>query len=374
MAATTVRRVICNGNVASVFTLKGPLSSESKENWRDDVRAGLVGLGRMGARHATVLKQCGLAIAAIADINPAACEAVGSDHGIPHDHRFTSARDLVERVRPELLVVATTAPDHHDLVVAAAAHGAKLILCEKPMATSLGQCAAMVKACDSAGVKLAINHQMRFMEQYTIPKALCKSEDYGGLCSVIVSGGNFGLAMNGTHYFEMFRFLTEEEPVLVSAWFSSEEVPNPRGKQFKDAAGSVRLETASGKRFYLDCSSDQGHGMQVTYNCRNGRITIDELAGSMSFAVRDAEHREQPTTRYGMPYSTGSQTIAPADAVAPTRSVLEALLAGRDFPTGQDGHLAMKLLVAAHLSNERGGMTIDLRTEELPWDRHLPIA
>lgn len=338
------------------------------------MKAALIGLGRMGMRQATVLQQCKVQISAISDLNQSACDAAGNEYGVPSEFRFTSPEELITRVKPEILVVATTAPSHHHLVIKAAGNGAKMILCEKPMATNLRDCEAMISACKAAGVRLAVNHQMRFMDQYTIPKSMAESEEFGGLGSIIVSAGNFGMAMNGTHYFEMFRYLTNEDPVLVSAWFSTEEVPNPRGPQFTDKAGTVRLETASGKRFYMDCSSDQGHGMHVTYNCRNGRIEIDELAGRMSYVMRQAEHRHQPTTRYGMPYDTGSKTITPADAVAPTRAVLESLLNGQNYPTGDDGLLAMRLLVAAHLSNERGGVTIDLRKEDMPLDLTLPIA
>ena len=338
------------------------------------MKAALIGLGRMGMRQATVLQQCQVPISAVSDLNQSACDLAGDEYGVPPEFRFTSPDELITRVRPELLVVATTAPSHHQLVIKAAENGARMILCEKPMATNLADCEAMISACKAAGVRLAVNHQMRFMDQYTVPKSMAASEEFGGLGSVIVSAGNFGMAMNGTHYFEMFRYLTNEEPVLVSAWFSAEEVANPRGPQFTDKAGTVRLETASGKRFYMDCSADQGHGMHVTYNCRNGRIEIDELAGKMSYVVRLAEHRHQPTTRYGMPYDTGFKTITPADAVAPTRSVLESLLKGQDYPTGDDGLLAMRLLVAAHLSNERGGVTIDLRNEAMPRDLILPIA
>lgn len=334
----------------------------------------LIGLGRMGMRHATVLEQCQLPITAISDLNRDTCEAVGNAHGIPPEHRYQSAIELIDQVRPELLVIATTAPGHHELVIRAAQKGARIILCEKPMATNLRDCESMISACSAAGVKLAINHQMRFMEQYVTPKSMIASEAFGGLGSVIVSAGNFGMAMNGTHYFEMFRYLCDEEPVKVSAWFSKDELANPRGPQFKDASGTIRMETPSGKRFYMDCSSDQGHGMHVTYNCRNGRISVDELAGDLSFVVRKADHRGEPTTRYGMPYETGSAVITPADAVAPTRAVLEALLKGEDYPTGENGLLAMKLLIAAHLSNERGGATIDLRSETIPVDYSLPIA
>jgi predicted dehydrogenase len=248
----------------------------------------------------------------------------------------------------------------------------RMILCEKPMADSLRACDEMIEACRAAGVRLAINHQMRFMEQYTLPKSLVDSEALGGLGSVIVSAGNFGMAMNGTHYFEMFRYMTGEAATFVSAWFSSDAVPNPRGPQFVDVAGSIRIETATGRRFYMDCSSDQGHGMLATYNCRNGRIVIDELLGEAMIATRDPEHRSAPTTRYGMPHTIQARSLAPADAVAPTRSVMEALLAGHDYPTGEDGRAAMAVLVAAHMSNAQGGAKV--RMADAAAGLQLPIA
>src|SRR6202011_1760635 len=137
----------------------------------------------------------------------------------------------------------------------------------------------------------AINHQMRFMEQYTRSKAIVHSEAFGRLGSVTVVAGNFGLAMNGIHYFEMFRFITDEPTIAVSARFSSETVPNPRGPQFVDRAGTIRLETPSGARFYMDASADQGHGMQVVYAGRHGRLTVDELAGHATLVARRPEHR-----------------------------------------------------------------------------------
>ncbi|MBE0580194.1 MAG: Gfo/Idh/MocA family oxidoreductase [Devosia sp.] len=337
-------------------------------------RVAIIGVGRMGMRHASVVGDLGLSLEAVSDILPDALSAAGTKLGLGADRQYTDPFRLIDEVRPEVLIVSTTAPTHRDLVVHAARSGVRAVLCEKPAATSIAACDAMIEACLDSGTRLAINHQMRFMEQYQKPRDLVNSPAYGGLGSVIVSAGNFGMAMNGTHYFEMFRYLTDEAPVSVNAWFSPEALPNPRGPQFIDAAGSVRMTTASGKRFYLDCSPDQGHGMFVTYNCRNGRIDIDELSGQMTMTVRDQEHRDQPTTRYGMPYSVTVAAITPADAVAPTRSVLEALLAGANYPTGEDGRLAMQALVAAHISNKRGGSTVRLDDPEIASYGDLPIA
>ena len=76
----------------------------------------------------------------------------------------------------------------------------------------------MIQVCRQRGVKLAISHPMRFMEQYTEPKRLAQSEMLGGLCSISVLAGNLGLAMNGTPFIEMFRFMTDEPPADVTGW------------------------------------------------------------------------------------------------------------------------------------------------------------
>jgi predicted dehydrogenase len=212
------------------------------------------------------------------------------------------------------------------------------------------------------------------MEQYVLPKAMVAGEAFGGLTSVTVVGGNFGLSMNALHYFEMFRFMTGEAPRLVTAWFSDAVVPNPRGAQFQDRAGAVRLETRAGKRFYLDCGADQGHGMQVIYAGPYGHLHVDELAGVLLSTVREEQHRALPTTRYGMPAHRATQTIAPADVIAPSAAVLQALVHGRDYPDGADGRLAVAVLVGAYLSHERGHAAIDLERDQLPLDRVFPWA
>ncbi len=216
---------------------------------------------------------------------------------------------------------------------------------------------------------------MRFMEQYTKAKEIVEDESFGGLASVTVVAGNFGMAMNGSHYFEMFRYLDRRAAGdSVAAWFSGDTVANPRGPQFDDRAGAVRLTTPKGRRFYMDAGTDQGHGMHVTYAGPHGRLDIDELAGTARLVVRKPEHRDVPTTRYGMPYEDHALTITPADAVAPTRAVLAALLAGKNYPDGKVGRMAVEVLTAAYLSDEQGGRTIALGAADLPRDRVFPWA
>ena len=337
------------------------------------VKTAVIGAGRMGRRHIQVVQELGLDVAGVADPLPESLDACGKERGIPADRRFTDGAAMLKTVRPECVVVSTTAPTHAELVCLAAEAGAKLILCEKPMAISLAQCDRMIAACKQSGARLAINHQMRFMEQYTLPKALLDSPAFGGMSSLSVVAGNFGLAMNGSHYFEAFRFVAGEAPVEISAWFSAEKVANPRGAQFEDRAGVVVARTASGKRFSMDASTDQGHGMVVTYAARNGHLMVDELDGFLRVAVREEEHRALPTTRYGMPHKIETRTIAPADALTPTRAVMQALIADENYPTGADGRAAVAALVAAYVSNEKGHMPVAIDSG-LPKDREFPWA
>lgn len=322
----------------------------------------------MGLRHVEVVQRLGLELVAVCDTRADVVAETLASAGLPTDCGYTDVAALLHERRPECLVVATTADSHCEIVCAAAEAEVEAILCEKPMAVSLDQCDVMIDVCREHGARLAVNHQMRFMEQYTQPKQMCSSDAFGGLRSVTVVAGNFGLSMNGTHYFEMFRYLTDEPPHEVEAWFAPDAIANPRGAQFEDRAGAVRITTESGQRFYLDAGPDQGHGITVVYAGPYGQLVVDELNGRMRLVVRDEEHRAEPTTRYGLPASESEQRIAPADSVGPSADVLAALVRGDGYPTGEDGRLAVAALVAAHVSDESGHVPIRV-DGELPRDR-----
>jgi predicted dehydrogenase len=313
-------------------------------------------------------------IVGICDVSEASLALAAAEQAIGPAKHYREMAELLERATPDCAIIATTAPTHCEYTCLAAEAGVRYILCEKPMAISLEQCDRMINVCRARGTALAINHQMRFMEQYIAPKAIIDSEAFGGLRSATVVAGNFGMSMNALHYFEMFRFMTGEKPRTVAAWFSPETVPNPRGPQFEDRAGSVRIVTGSGKRFYLDCGADQGHGVQVVYAGLFGQIFVDELRGSMMTTVREAQYRNLPTTRYGMPSVLSTHSIAPADVIAPSAAVLRALLERRDYPSGEEGRMAVSVLVAAYLSNERGNVAVDLERDELDFSREFSWA
>jgi len=333
----------------------------------------VVGAGRMGRRHMHAVRRSGLKLVGVADSSQASLREAQTEHDLAGDVLFSNQESLCAATVPECLIIATTADTHCALTCAAAESGCKYILVEKPMAVSLDECDLMLAACIRYGARLAVNHQMRFMEQYIEPKRLFESEAYGGLSSMTVIGGNFGFAMNGIHYFEAFRFIAGEFPVEVCAWFSPEIVPNPRGPQFEDRAGCIRATTTSGKRLYMDVGSDQGHGVRVVFAGRNGMVTVNELTGELLASVREGQHRSLPTTRYGMPAEDASRKIRAAEVIDTSAAVLLALLSGEDYVSGEDGRRTIELLVAAYQSAENGGRVVRI-DEEMDRSRRFPWA
>jgi predicted dehydrogenase len=332
----------------------------------------VIGLGRMGRRHLQVVKNLGHEIVGIYDPNTASIDMAVQEYNLSKNIIFHSAQQMLDVVKTDALVIASTAPSHCEYVCMAAAKLVRYILCEKPLAVSVNECDRMIKACEASGTLLAVNHQMMFMEQYTKVKEMISSKAFGGLRSITITASNFGLAMNGVHYFEMFRYITGEEIETVSFWADREIVPNPRGVQYEDRSGQLRALTLSGKRLYMEIGGDQGHGIQVIYGCRNGQILVDELSGFMRVTHRKGEYLDLPTTRYGMPTEIFTRDILPADVISPTEALWRALLNGKIYPDGFCGRHAIRALVAANLSAERGGTPVLLNANEannriFPW-------
>jgi hypothetical protein len=134
------------------------------------------------------------------------------------------------------------------------------------------------------------------------------------------------------------------------------------------------LASASGKRYYMEIGADQGHGVHVIYAGPCGQLVVDELAGNMKLITRAEKYRDMPSTRYGMPALEKTFKIEPADVMGPSRSVLNALLNKTNFPTGEDGRLAVSVLVGAYVSDENGHRAVRIDEEPLPRERVFPWA
>lgn len=337
------------------------------------MKVAIIGVGRMGQRHLEVVRLLGYQIIGVSDISAKNLSDTANKFSLDPSQLHLDPHTLISYAKPDCVIIATTADSHCELVCAAAQAGAKFILVEKPMATSLSDCQKMIDVCNKAGARLSVNHQMQFLDQYITPKMMLKSKEYGGLSSMTVTAGNFGMAMNGLHYIEAFRFMSEEEPKYVSAWFSAEKLANPRGAQFEDKAGCLRVVTPKGVRLYIDASQDQGNGVLVTYAGRNGIIQVNELSGELTAFARTSDYIGEPTTRYGLPSAYEKLVIPPVELIDSTANVLRSLVSGVNYVRADYGMNAIKVLEAGYRSSESFGKQIELNVDTNQ-DRKFPWA
>jgi UDP-N-acetyl-2-amino-2-deoxyglucuronate dehydrogenase len=124
------------------------------------VRTVIVGCGRIGQRHASILAGfAGVELVAMADsVLDRAREFASRFGGRPHPN----AESALAAHAPDLVVVCTPSGLHAEHVIAAAERGVPNIITEKPMALRLPDADAMIAACTARGAKLFVVQQNRY--------------------------------------------------------------------------------------------------------------------------------------------------------------------------------------------------------------------
>jgi predicted dehydrogenase len=126
------------------------------------VRVGVIGLG-IGRSHIKGYRSHpGTEVAAIADLNPALLESIGTEYGIPG--RYLSYREMLEKEKLDVVSVAVPNVLHREITLAALDAGCH-VLCEKPMAMNASEAREMAEAARRAGKRLMINFSFRFNGQ-----------------------------------------------------------------------------------------------------------------------------------------------------------------------------------------------------------------
>ena len=126
------------------------------------VRIGLIGAGRIGASHATLLAEhvSTAELVAVADPRPGVAAALAEPLGA---RGVTSIEALFEAA--DAVVIAASSVAHSELVVAAAEAG-KHVFCEKPAGMTLAEIDRGRKAAAKAGVAFQVGFNRRFARDF----------------------------------------------------------------------------------------------------------------------------------------------------------------------------------------------------------------
>jgi predicted dehydrogenase len=125
------------------------------------LRFALVGCGRIARRHAGLLgggEIRGAGLAAVCDVVEERAKALADQYGVPS---FTDMDQMMEAVDPDGVSVLTPSGEHARHTVRLARWG-KAIVVEKPMALTLADADAMIRAADEHACRLFVVKQNRF--------------------------------------------------------------------------------------------------------------------------------------------------------------------------------------------------------------------
>jgi 1,5-anhydro-D-fructose reductase (1,5-anhydro-D-mannitol-forming) len=182
----------------------------------------------------------------------------------------TSLDTLVEDPSLHGVIIATPDRLHADQTIAAARAG-KHVFVEKPMATSSEEGAAMLRACDDAGVQLGVAYHLRWHSGHRLVAGAVRAGDLGEVRHMRVQwsqqapdadnwraspevGRWWSLAGVGTHCLDLIRWLMTPSGGEIEAVGSVISRSVWRGPHDETAVAVLRFESGATAEF---CSSVQ---------------------------------------------------------------------------------------------------------------------
>ncbi|WP_309104074.1 Gfo/Idh/MocA family oxidoreductase [Microbacterium sp.] len=122
-----------------------------------DLRVGLIGAGGISGVHADAWRALGV-MGVVFSLDGA--ERLAAEYGFTV---ASSVDDLLDRV--DVVDIVTPSGTHADLVRRAVARG-RHVICEKPIAPTVSEAAALVREAKQAGVRLFPAHVVRYFGEY----------------------------------------------------------------------------------------------------------------------------------------------------------------------------------------------------------------
>lgn len=215
------------------------------------MRWGLIGASTIAEQHMiAALRDCGQEIAIVQSGTENRAKSFAKAMSIP------AATTTIDRLFADpsisAVYVSSTNEKHHDQAMAAIAAG-RHVICEKPLAMTLRDAVAMVKAAKKAGVVFATNHHLRCSGSHRKIRELIRAGRVGTVLSLRVHHAvhlpenlrgwriNDAAAGGGVipditvHDADVVRFLLGEDPVDVVAQSTSSGM----GQGVEDSCMSV---------------------------------------------------------------------------------------------------------------------------------------
>lgn len=227
-------------------------------------------------------------LAALVSGDPEKRAHLGKVYQVPQDRQFAyeDYDRLLDRDDVDAIYIVLPNTLHADYTIRALRAG-KHVLCEKPMAPTLGECEAMNLAAQQEGAKLMIAYRLQYEPLNQKVVGWMKESRFGTLQSIVsantqmTSAPDIRLQANlgggpvgdlGIYSINAARYITGEEPDRVYA------VANyPDDSRFREVPSNVTftLTFPSGVQACCTCGFDSAVHRSYTIHCSEGIVWMD---------------------------------------------------------------------------------------------------
>lgn len=277
---------------------------------------------------------------------------------------------MLASARPDIVVISSRQTFHAEMIEAAVAAGARGILVDKPLCTSLEECDRIVRACEGTDVPLLYALDRRFSSRWAAVRAAVVAGVVGTVRSVAVSGVS-NTVNHGCHYADLaMSLMGDPEPVWVSAQLVQDPVrewvpPPPADTGSLDPASNCTVGFSNGAVAVLSPAGSLG----VDVVGDKGRLVVWGDASAATLWAANSREKEDlclPTEDTST-WPAGQRMVA--DLVQAVRSRRRKTACDTDC-----ARRATEIAFGAHWSSDKGGARVELplavrtmRVESLPW-------
>jgi predicted dehydrogenase len=205
------------------------------------IRNAIVGLGRIGSLlEDDRLREKPCTHAGAVSLNPDCFLAAGCDIKKSRRDQFEkrwncpqvykNIGQMLKETGPDILHIATPPETHLEMVESALDHNVPVVICEKPLASTLDDAAEIASIQRSGKMTILTNHERRYSEDYIRIKSLIEKRAFGDLlsvCSKLYMGHETTLKTtllhDGTHLVDTIHYLLSANLTKKSVYGSLED-------------------------------------------------------------------------------------------------------------------------------------------------------
>lgn len=337
---------------------------------REPYKVGIIGCGRVAwilegdthqekpASHmGAYSRDCRVTVACGADTNPERLKAFGDAYeGVK---LYSDYREMLTYERPHIVSITAYATNRCQMVLDAIEAGVKGIWCEKAIATSLKEAAAIKEAVDGSKTTLIVSHMRRWVDYFQYAKSLIDGGEIGTLKSV-TSNFSSSLLHTGTHAFDVLLWFCGK-PLWVEG--TLEDRPGSAewdGKE--DLGGRAHIEFEGGHYAAVHGESKGYFIFEFDFIGTEGRIRLGNNGMIEVYRAEESEYWDnlKELTLQDLPefeYSTPEGNIW----TKALSNLIGAMEGTEEVDSGvDDGYSSLELGLAVHRSALDGGARVDI--------------